>query len=300
MARPWWIDRVAALLVPGELGGHSLGALWHLREQLHFVRDNVEPSLLAVDVETTPDARATWGRFEQREAEVALALARAGDGCADGLRTGAVGPSSFRAHWQGLGFARHAEGAGTPADDYLDALFDLSRRAAFATPMPFALLNLATRAARISDFLSVLEPGRDDVVFDLGSGSGKLALTVAASTVTAVRGVEIDVSYAEQARRSAAWLGLRNVSFESADVRDVALSGGSIFYLYYPFHGRVAREVAQKLGALAREKDITIYAAGPLLEYGEFFLAEVEGGALSLTGRRGEFGEVLHLVSRRG
>lgn len=151
----------------------------------------------------------------------------------------------------------------------------------------------------MADFLSVTEPAGDDVGFDLGSGSGKLALTVAASTFTSVRGVEFEPTYASAARRSAQWLGLGNVAFDTADVRDVELSGGSVFYLYYPFHGLVARTVAQRLGALAREKDIAIYLSGPQHDFGEFFLGEVAAGALSLTARRGEFGEVLHLESAR-
>ena len=270
----------------------GLGPLWHLREQLHFVRDNVETASLALDVRSIPEAGATWARFEARELEVSAALGLAGETQASEVRSHRLGPGAFRAHWENLGFVRHAEGAGTPADDYLDALLDVSRRSTFSAPAPFALLNLATRAARIADFLSVMKPGVDDVVFDLGSGSGKLTLTVAASAVTTVRGVEIDAGYARHAQESAAWLGLTNVTFEAADVLDVSLAEGTVFYLYYPFHGRVARQVAQRLGALAREKAIRVYAAGPELEFGEFFLE-----ALELVERRGEFGEVMCLRS---
>lgn len=296
---PWWIDHVTRLLAPGGVSALALGPLWHLRERLQFVRDNVEPSLLELDLAAHLGARDTWGAFGAREQEVREALALVGGALATRLRTGALSAAAFRESWQSLGYARNAEGAGTPADDYLDGLLSLSAHDTFATPFPFALLNLATRAARLADFLSVTEPGVTDVVFDLGSGSGKLALTVAASTACTVRGVELEPTYAAASQRSAAWLGLRNLAFHAADVRDVDLSAGNVFYLYYPFHGPVAREVAQRLGALAREKDVTVYAAGPALEYGEYFLAEVARGALALAGRRGEFGEVLLLRSAR-
>ena len=83
-----------------------------------------------------------------------------GEACAGRVRSGALGPVAFRAGWEGLGFERNGEGAGTPADDYLDGLLHLSRHAAFVTPTGFGLLNLATRAARVADFLRVTEPAR--------------------------------------------------------------------------------------------------------------------------------------------
>lgn len=299
MGRPWWVDRVAALEALPPLEGLPLGGLWRQREALQFVRENVDPRLLTLDLAALDGARAAWDRFELREQAVQAAFTRAGAHCATSLRTGALGPAAFRAAWQQLGFAHHADGAGTPADDFLDGLLHLSQLDRFEAPTPFALLNLAARASRIADFLAVTEPGAHDVVFDLGSGSGKLALTVAASTHTTVRGVEIQPAYADASRRSATWLGLGNVRIDTADVRDVDLSGGSIFFLYYPFHGEVAREMAARLGALARQKAVVIYAAGPELQFGEFFLAQVTAGALQTVGRRGEFNEVLHLTSAR-
>jgi predicted RNA methylase len=297
---PWWISRAASLMAPLEVKYLTLGELWHLREQLQFIRDNVEPALLAQDVRVVPGALEAWGAFEEREGQVHAFHAESGASCARSISDGTLGPVAFRASWETLGFARHGDSAGTPADDYLDGLYQLSRLADFVTPGQWGLLNLATRAARVADFLAVVEPKASDVVFDLGSGSGKLANTVAASTQSQVRGIELEPTYASQARQSATWLGLRNVSFETADVRDVDLTPGSVFYLYYPFHGEVARHVSTRLGALARQKDIVVYAAGPTLDYGEHFLAQVGTKALRLAARRGEFGEVLHLVSQRG
>jgi hypothetical protein len=299
MRAPWWIDHVTRLLAPGGVSSLGLGALWHLRERLQFVHDNVEPALLELDLRANAGASDTWAAFGVRELEVRAALALVGGALATQLRTGQLSAAVFREGWQSLGYLRNTDGAGTPADDYLDGLLNLSSLDAFVAPFPYALLNLATRASRLADFLGITEPGVTDVVFDLGSGSGKLALTVAASTRCKVRGVELEPTYAAASQRSSERLGLRNLDFHAADVRDVDLSVGNIFYLYYPFHGPVAREVAQRLGALARQKDITVYAAGPELQYGEYFLTEVANGALKLKGKRGEFGEVLLMQSLR-
>jgi hypothetical protein len=82
-------------------------------------------------------------------------------------------------------------------------------------------------------------------------------------------------------------------------VNDVDLSQGSIFYLYYPFHGAVAQAVAAELGRLARTRPIAVYSSGPANEYGEYFLDQVANGSLVLSERRGEFAEVMVLRSAR-
>lgn len=290
---------MAALELPVALDQLSLGALWHLAEGLRFVRDNVQPELLAQDVAATPGVSGQWSSFLTREGLVHQALSLATALELTSIRGGARSPAAFRAHWESLGFVAHVARDGTPADDYLDALFLTSRLSFVSSSAPLANVNLASRAARVADFLSVAAPGCSDVVFDLGSGSGKLALTVAASSVATVQGVELLESAVDEANGSAVALGLQNVAFQRADVRDVDLSAGTVFYLYFPFRGEVASSVAATLGALARQKDITVYASGPVRDYGEYFAREVEQGAFRPLQRRGEFDEVLVLRSAR-
>ena len=296
-SRPWWIARVAELLAPADLAQLDLGALWRLSERLEFVRQNLDPLLLAEDLTGAPAAAAAWGAFEARQEATARALSGAGDQLARRMRGGDLGPVAFRTHWEGLGFVSHLDGAGCPADDFLDGAFRVSRLRADEAPPPLAMLNLASRAERVADFLGVARPGPTDLVMDLGSGSGKFALTVAASCAAQVRGVELVPSYVAAARRSADFFGLDGARFLEADARDVDLSIGSIFYLYYPFRDALAQAVSEALGRQGRQRPITIYAAGPVRGYGEHFLAQVEAGALRLDERRGEFGEVLVLRS---
>jgi hypothetical protein len=300
VAEPWWIDRVSHLLVGEALSGLALGSLWNLAERLHFVRDNVDPALLLLDLSAVTGARDAWTAFEAREGAVNEALRGAAGAEAAALRAGARPPSTFHRHWEGLGFVPNIEGAATPADDYLDALFQVSRLTLGEELPPFGLPNLSSRAERISDFLRVFQPGPNDVVYDLGSGSGKVALTVGASCESRVRGVELGASYVEAARASGESLGLSHVEFLHADVRDTDLSDGTHFYLFYPFRDDVARATAQVLGELAQEKAIQIYVFGPRNGFREHFDTQVERGALRLLGHRGEFLEVMTLVSAHG
>ena len=276
-----------------------MGALWDLSEQNQFVHDNVEVALLRADFVALPSCQALWLLFLALEAEAVVALLQASDEIARLMLLGQLPAVGFRAAWEALERTPTVERSGSAADDYLDGLFRLQRlttgepRPANGTP------NMASRAWQVADLLEVTRPGSGDVLFDLGSGSGKVALTVAASTLAQVHGVEWGEAYVATARASAARFGLRNLRFTHADVREVDLSGGSIFYLYYPFHGAVAEDVARTLGKLARMKEITIYASGPRNEYGEYFLREVRDGALRLSESRGVFSEVMVLRSGR-
>lgn len=294
---PWWAQRATQLLEPKRLDGLELGALWRLNENLHFLRENVEPKLLIIDVARAPALAALWAAIQLREIEVRSALRISNARVALSISGGTLNKVSFRSGWEALGFAPNVGDAGTPADDYLDGLFDSPRAEQDAALPPLGSPNMATRARKAADFLSVMEPGVDDVVFDLGSGSGKLALTVSASSVGRVVGVEYFQPYVDASRVSATALSLSNLRFDCADVRDVDFSEGSIFYLYFPFRGALAQSVAERLGVLAKHKDIRIYATGPVGEFGQYFSREVEKGTLALTNKRGEFEETLLLKS---
>src|SRR5688572_25607145 len=124
---PWWIERVNALLVPEDVDALELGALWHLSERMQFVRENVEPAALPADFLAHPQAQSLWADFGQREAAVLLSMGVEGRRLAGAIRSGELGPVRFREAWEALGFVPNAEGGGTPADDYLDAMFQVAR-----------------------------------------------------------------------------------------------------------------------------------------------------------------------------
>lgn len=297
---PWWAQRTTELLEPKQLDGLALGALWRLRENLHFVRENIDVKLLVIDVAMRPALAASWAAFQVRELEVLSAVTREHARVALLISSGAMNKLEFRSGWEALGYVAHSTDAGTPADDFLDGLFDSPRADQHAELPVLGSPNMATRAAKAADFLRAMEPGARDVVFDLGSGSGKMALTVSASCDARVVGVEICAPYVEASRVSAKSLALTNLRFDCVDVREVDLSEGSVFYLYFPFRGALAQSVAERLGALASKKSIRIYATGPVNEFRQYFSREVEKGTLSLTNTRGEFQETLLLESAFG
>ena len=297
-AAPWWVERAETLLDTKDPRTMGLGALWELFERFSFVKENVEPDLLLLDVRARPELQALWEALEARARSVTEALEAAGDDVARLLRTGDLAPADFRARWEGLGFTEAADRASTAADDWLEGLLRISRITTGQNRPSFGQVNLASRAQRISDFLSITNPGEHDTVYDLGCGNGKFAITVAASCSARVKGVEYGQSYVESARRNGERFALSNLEFIHADVRDVDLSDGTAFYLYFPFWGEVAHAVARMLGAVARTRDITVYASGPRHDYGEHFLEQVSQGALCLAPQRQDFADVMVLRSR--
>lgn len=302
LGQPWWSDFVSSRLKPGALEGQSIGALWRQLEACEQVHANVDAAGLAEDFAKDLGGHAhrekQWSAFVAREAELRVALERAVAQVALRLKHGELPPERFRESWEQLGFAANEGDAGTPADDHLDGLFGILRHTLGEPLLENLSPNMSSRAERISDFLNATHPAPHDVVVDLGSGSGKLALTVAASVDTRVVGLELGASWVKASRASAAFFSL-GVRFVQGDVRELDLSEGSIFYLYHPFRGAVAHAMAQRLSNEAKQRKLTLYVGGPHDGFGEFFLEQVRRGELALRERRGEFSQVLVLTAPR-
>lgn len=101
----------------------------------------------------------------------------------------------------------------------------------------------------------------DDVFVDIGSGLGKAVLLARLLTGATARGVEIQPSLIERARRAAARLGVE-VSFTCGEAQHADLDDGTVFFLYAPFTGPVLAEVMARLELVARRRAIVICALG--------------------------------------
>ena len=130
------------------------------------------------------------------------------------------------------------------------------------------------------------------ILVEAGAGSGKTAVMAGRIAAMLAEGVAprsiAAVTFTELA---ASELLSRGREF----VAD--LSVGTIFYLFHPFHGSVARDVAGSLAAMAQTRAISLYVAGPQSGFREHFEQHLDSGALRLVERRGEFGEVSVLGS---
>lgn len=114
----------------------------------------------------------------------------------------------------------------------------------------------------ILKLIDELHPTSADTFYDLGSGLGHVPILVNLLAGIQTRGIEIDPSYVSYSLERMKKLQLRGVEFINADVREVDLSDGTIFYLYTPFQGEVLREALEKLEAQALGHSIRVCTYG--------------------------------------
>jgi hypothetical protein len=120
-----------------------------------------------------------------------------------------------------------------------------------------------TPAHHIFTLITAASISASDVLIDLGSGLGHVALLVSACTGADSIGAELEPSFVASARKCADRLNLSGASFLEKDARDVALSSGTVFYLYTPFIGSILRAVLNLLRKQAAVRPIKICTFGP-------------------------------------
>jgi SAM-dependent methyltransferase len=109
---------------------------------------------------------------------------------------------------------------------------------------------------------SLLKPGPEDVIFDLGCGMGRFLCVMARRKVRKCVGVELIPQLCEIARKNAAQLRGRKapIEIQCGDAASADLSVGTIYYMYNPFGPATMRDVlASMRGTLFRDpRKITI------------------------------------------
>jgi hypothetical protein len=152
--------------------------------------------------------------------------------------------------------------------DYLDELIGGVLRleetgAAIAQPTGEMVFYQPTPARHIFDLIHRTALQDQDVLIDLGSGLGHVPLLASLCTSARSIGVELEPLYVDCARRSAATLNLKNVTFIQQDARAAELTEGTVFYLYTPFTGNMLRAVLDSLQREGDRRDIQIATFGP-------------------------------------
>lgn len=121
-------------------------------------------------------------------------------------------------------------------------------------PTPMRLVFDLVKRTHLSD---------TDVFYDLGAGLGHVAIMVAIISGARAIGIEVQPAYCAYARHCAAMLNLATVSFQQQDARTATFAGGTLFYLYTPFHGRMLQTVLNRLRDIASHQAIRICTYGP-------------------------------------
>ncbi len=102
-----------------------------------------------------------------------------------------------------------------------------------------------------------------DRFVDVGSGLGQVVLLVHLLTGVEAIGLEVMPAYVEQAKREAAALCIKGVTFKHGDARNDDLCRGTIYFLFSPFRGQMLQTVLKRLRDEAMTRQLTICSFGP-------------------------------------
>lgn len=105
--------------------------------------------------------------------------------------------------------------------------------------------------------------GPSDVLYDLGSGLGHVALLGALLSGARACGVEIEPAYCAYARETARRLRVKGVELVEGDLCNAPLAGGTVYYLYTPVRGALLVRVLARLREEASRRALRVCTLGP-------------------------------------
>jgi tRNA/tmRNA/rRNA uracil-C5-methylase (TrmA/RlmC/RlmD family) len=131
-------------------------------------------------------------------------------------------------------------------------------------------LTYGTTTARLAlKILDLLEPGPEDVFYDLGCGLG-VPTNIASLVCKRATGIDVLPQLIGHARQVAETLELSNAKFIVGDLREIDLSDGTVFYSYSTCLSAQTREViaeaVSKAPPGARIVTVTHWLTHPSLE----------------------------------
>jgi len=189
------------------------------------------------------------------------------------IRERSVTPAMLRLEFnQYTDYRAEQEGLTHVGPDTLDMLLDgIMALEEYTDPLgpPGPGMNhyVPTPARAILDAVDHIQLKSEDVFYDLGSGLGRVVILAHLATGVKARGVEINPIPNDRARRSAAQLGLAEVEFINADVRQADYSEGTVFFMYTPIKESIFHEMFSKLEHEARRRQIRLCTLGPCTEW---------------------------------
>jgi SAM-dependent methyltransferase len=186
-----------------------------------------------------------------------------------GIRSGALRGTELRRRlevYAGSGRGKRCQNGG--AYDSLDALIGgvfcaEPAPGETAEREPEMVAYQPTPARIIFEFVERAGFQKGDTFYDLGSGLGQVVMLVHLLGGVAGVGIEFDPAYCEYARQCAQILDLSRVDFIHADAREADYAGGTVFFLYTPFEGRMLQQVLERLREEAKTRTIGVYTYGP-------------------------------------
>lgn len=187
------------------------------------------------------------------------------------IATGVPPGSSFEAMIRGLGGAgaehRRDEMGYDQLDAFVNGLFsDRPLPEETKELMPGMVSFHKTPVRVVFELVNLVQMGREDLFFDIGSGLGQVVLLVNLISGARATGIEYEPAYCAYASAMASRLRLTDVKFINADAREADYSKGTVFFLYTPFEGGMLQDMLRLLQAASRDRVVRILTYGPCSE----------------------------------
>ena len=103
---------------------------------------------------------------------------------------------------------------------------------------------------------------KDDVFYDLGSGSGLVLIYFSQNTQAKGIGIEIVPDRVVESNKHKDRLKLENIYFKQGNVLDYDISDGNIFFMFNPFTIEILKKVNEKLKKISKQKFIKLAVFG--------------------------------------
>lgn len=107
----------------------------------------------------------------------------------------------------------------------------------------------------------------DDVIYELGSGYGRIAFYLAMTTPAFIKGIEVYQRRYEASLETMNRLRLERVEFIHGDATTQDMSDGTVFHLYNSFDPQSLKEVMDNIRSVAKHKKVTVVSGGPSSYY---------------------------------
>lgn len=227
----------------------------------NVIKDTID-RLKQIESRSKPfsDTAGCGRRLKRKSRQILETSQREMQALRDGLMNGSVSRQQLR---EAL-FRYPDLDDGFPGKDNADALFDGifgtgGEPKELSTLKPEMVQFAPTPLCRLDKMIHDLELSPEDVVYDLGCGTGRAAMFLRLMTDAAlVIGVEYELGRYLRAVEIAGRFGFPGLEFQNADVQEIDLSAGTVFYMFNPFHGQMLKNVMERLREAAEDHTITV------------------------------------------
>jgi hypothetical protein len=214
------------------------------------------------------DDAESWRRAADLRRRLEAVDARLVERLRAAVTSGELRGAPLRAELERLVGPRGRVAADEPGYDILDTLVGelLATRPAPAptgSPEPGMVPYQPTPARVVLALLDRADLAPGDVLVDIGSGLGQVALLAHLLAGVPVIGIEVEPAYCAHAAGVAADLRLDGVTFVHADARGADYAGGSVFFLYTPCEGAMLQQVLDRLRRSAGARPVRVFTYGP-------------------------------------